>query len=740
MSNIVENQEESKARLVDLIEKRAFTGNIKMCKDYVCLYEKNKKAARIGTSTLFKQIKYTLQFLYENLEKYKQDEKINITLMYFSVMMTMIERAQRYMNDGSQEFYVLNNILKSNIEQIKKLLGDDFPEYMIVLLSNCEDVNKTLKDTINVDKLDDEDIINLLNQNVSKEDISAYLSEYVKLCSENVALQKRLDELGLLDVKKVRACLDDEFFYDCIKNGKMHMLKYLNTNEYYKAFFEGYIDAKTLGKYTKIQDLFNGYLEKDEIMAILDKKIYIREASDFIWELYEKDFWNAEEMNHMAELGYMNSNLIIEKYLEEQKRKIAKALKQTSSISDEKLLEFFTPQKVLNEEKSNKNLASISSFYKNELRAIYEKFGRDLERELIDEEKKNIEEEQSTQSLTDLYKSGLVRLSKFNKGEISEPEILDLYYESSDEQILIDAYNAGLVSQECILEQFEDEELIFKKIKDGLNASILNGYYGTSELLNLYKDGKIELEDLKSLKSNIDIDKIKALYLAEELSYGELFGLAKDGIIDLDIAKEINDEYDIEAGWQKLKERGGLFGRDIDLFRSAEDKMSPKRKARKKYERNEDSDYASKKIDEDLKKLLFESLGAGESIDVSGDLCGLFKSYKVIPFIEKKLAILEGDGRTYILPMKVILEQVNNRGSKDDLIGNATYRKDLYSNKKYVRTAYHTLSWGRNVVKRMCELNEDLDSEKLISENEELLKEIESSYRRTKKEKDVKLH
>ena len=107
----------------------------------------------------------------------------------------------------------------------------------------------------------------------------------------------------------------------------------------------------------------------------------------------------------------------------------------------------------------------------------------------------------------------------------------------------------------------------------------------------------------------------------------------------------------------------------------------------------------------------------------------------MVPFVEKKLALLEGDGRTYILPLKIVLEQVEHKGSENDLIGNATYRSDLYTNTEYVRTANHAGNWGRNVIKRMGELNPTIDVKKLLEDNGDILTALEQQYKERKEKK-----
>lgn len=476
-------------------------------------------------------------------------------------------------------------------------------------------------------------------------------------------------------------------------------------------------------------------------MDILEKKIYKTDATEVIWELYEKEYFNQDDLTQIYKIGYLSVDNIIKKYKEEHKRKIALELK-CASISDEKLADFLTAERVLELTKgasANENI----EFFKNELKSIYAEKGIDLERELIDKEKANFENQQDDErtekrTLLDLYKNGLVNLSKFTEGEVSEEEIINFYNEQNDDNIIIEAYNSGILSQEAILEQFESEDILLEKIERGLNPNVLAGYYETQDLIKFYKAGKINIENLNKLKNYFDIDKINESYLSGKLDYEDLFGaFVKSGIIDYETASKINDKYDIELALEKLRKNGGIIGQDIDLTRSVQDRNSYNKNSNTKngqkgvYEKNTVSELFN--INNQLSNQLFESLGAGEKVKVC---CKLFDGYIMVPFVEKKLALLEGDGRTYILPLKIVLEQVEHKGSENDLIGNATYRSDLYTNTEYVRTANHAGNWGRNVIKRMGELNPTIDVKKLLEDNGEILTALEQQYKEKRRKLD----
>lgn len=738
-------KEEFLEKLDRIILERAFTGHTKFRGNRAYLYSKNEKEVPINVDLFFERISEIIDaayFQFNKYKKYSEEKYLYEILINFAGMTVISERAERLLNNGSTEYNNMVEKIHNIYNLLKKDYSQEFSRLMAVTMLDTRNLNEIFKNTFNIKKLNDTDIIFIIEKYIGKEDFRGHLDDYLETLFTNGTAMEKLESMGYINPREVSSYINGERLVDALKEkNSQHILRYLQKYDFFEAFSKGYISGRVLEKNTTIEDLFLKCFNKKSIMDILEKKIYKTDATEVIWELYEKEYFNQDDLTQIYKIGYLSVDNIIKKYKEEHKRKIALELK-CASISDEKLADFLTAERVLELTKganANENI----EFFKNELKSIYAEKGIDLERELIDKEKANFENQQDDEktekrTLLDLYKNGLVNLSKFTEGEVSEEEIINFYNEQNDDNIIIEAYNSGILSQEAILEQFESEDILLEKIERGLNPNVLAGYYETQDLIKFYKAGKINIENLNKLKNYFDIDKINESYLSGKLDYEDLFGaFVKSGIIDYETASKINDKYDIELALEKLRKNGGIIGQDIDLTRSVQDRNSYNKNSNTKngqkgvYEKNTVSELFN--INNQLSNQLFESLGAGEKVKVC---CKLFDGYIMVPFVEKKLALLEGDGRTYILPLKIVLEQVEHKGSENDLIGNATYRSDLYTNTEYVRTANHAGNWGRNVIKRMGELNPTIDVKKLLEDNGEILTALEQQYKEKRRKLD----
>lgn len=766
---ITESERALLEKMDKLILERAFTGNIRFKKNKVVLRAKNEKDLTTDEKIFFNRINKFIDVTYSEINLYqdsKREEHIYRAATNFIILIIMFERAERFFNNESDEYYSLVKKMHDMYNSLKEKSGTELSSLMAITMSDSKNKNEILKAFFNINKLDNNDIMFIIEKYIGKESFRNNLSDYLQSLYTNGQVMENLEQKGYINPEEVSSYISSQSLVELLKQkNSYHILRYLQKPDFYEAFSKGYIDARTLENNTTIEDLFIQGYDKEFIMDILHKKVYRNDATKLIWELYEKDYFNQDDMAQIYQIGYLNVNTIIKSYLEEHKRKIAQELNY-ASISDKKIAEYFSPQMILelykattqvktdNSHKSNSISKKLDSekttlenetkaFFRNELRSIYEKQGRDLQRELIDKQKDIIAKEQKesknaeNSSLLDLYKSGLVELSKFKPGELSDKEITSLYNEQNDDNIIIQTYNHGLLSQEEVLTLFEEEELL-KIINKGLNANVLQGYYVTANFLEFYKSGKLDPEKLSELKTSFDVQKITEAYLTNQLSYEDLFNtFVKAGIIDVKTATKINAQYDIEKALDKLRKSGGIVGQDIELARAAQ--ANGFQKDDIPYINNQDVHSGSTTADQlfirnnDLSNQLFKTLGAGERVKVC---CQLFDGYTMIPFVDKKIALLEGDGRTYILPIKIVLEQVENRGSEKDLITKAVYRRDLYTNTEYVRTAYHTANWGRNIIKRMAELNPTINDKKLIADNEQILTKLEQQYKKNKKMKN----
>lgn len=740
--NQLKMQESMYSNLKTVLIDRGLQGNLKITNGTVSLFEKGEKTKTIPVQAFYDTANSILDIAYAHYDKVKDkindQEYIQEIVSYISYITLLTSRMQKFFSSPTPEYTKLVERTDKKIEEIKKDMPKEFPIIMQEILENDKDkiIARVLKEGLSIDGITNGDALFIIEHIIGKEMFRENIDMFIVMAANNEYIINRLEEIGFVDPNEVMEYLDKDSVLKCLSYGKKctYLLKYLSKEDYIEAFNKGYIDSKTFSKCISIQDLFKLQIEKEQIIDFLKRKVYIKEASEDVWKKYESGFFDLKEINEICKLGYLNPNTIVKKYLEEHKREIALELKDQPDITDEKLIEFFTPEQILKLEQAQKKSLTPESmlFFRDDLRAIYSQSGRDLERELIDSEKASNEKLEDKRNLLELYTNGLVSLSKFTKDEVSEGEILKLYFDSNlDENILINAYNAGLVSQESVLENIVDTDYIYKLIKENkLNASVIDSYCDTAELIKLYQSEELTLDNIAKL--SINSEEIRRMYNNNELAYVELSELAEHGIISQEEANEIKESYDIKADLELLRKKGGIIGLDLEKEKNPNgvDPINPD-------DRPDipDAPIKSGEIDEELKRILFEALGSGEAVSVRWNL---FKGYKMYPFTKGKLrlAVLEGgkgDGATYILPLKMVLEQV--RGELG-IFGRAVYRRDLTKDDENVRTAMHTKNWGKNIIKKMVELTPGMTQEEIVGQNKEfvnqIVSEIANSYDKSK--------
>ncbi len=734
------------SNLKTVLIDRGLQGNLKITNGTVSLFEKGEKTKTMPVQVFYDTADSILDIAYNRYDKVKDKindkEYIQEIVSYISYITLLTSRMQRFFVSQTPEYAKLVEKTDKKIEEIKKDMPKEFPIIMQEILENDKDkiIAMLLKESLNIDGITNGDAIFIIEHIIGEEMFRENIDMFIVMAVNNEYIINRLEEKGFVNPDEVMKYLDKDSVLKCLGYGKKceYLIKYISKEDCIEAFNKGYIDNKTFSKYVSIQDLFKLQIEKKQIIDFLKRKIYKKEASEDVWKKYESGFFDLKEITEIYELGYLNPNTIVKKYLEDHKRKIALELKEQPDITDEKLIEFFSPEQILELEQAPKQslTSEVMLFFRDNLRAIYSQSGRDLERELIDSEKKSNEKLEDKRNLLELYTNGLVRLSKFTKDDVSEGEILKLYNDSElDENILINAYNAGLISQELVLENIVDTDYIYKLIKENkLNASVIDSYCDTAELIKLYQSGELTLDNIA--KISINLAEIKRMYNNNELAYVELSELAEHGIISQEEANEIKESYDIKADLELLRKKGGIIGLDLEKNPKGADPINPD-------DRPDipDEHIKSGEIDEELKKILFEALGSGEAVSVRWNL---FKGYKMYPFTNGKLrlAVLEGgkgDGATYILPLKMVLEQV--RGELG-IFGRAVYRRDLTKDDENVRTAMHTKNWGKNIIKKMVELTPGMAQEEIVGQNKEfvnqIVSEIANSYDKSKEQQKNK--
>lgn len=744
--NQLKMQESMYSNLKTVLIDRGLQGNLKITNGTVSLFEKGEKTKTMPVQVFYDTADSILDIAYNRYDKVKDKindkEYIQEIVSYISYITLLTSRMQRFFVSQTPEYAKLVEKTDKKIEEIKKDMPKEFPIIMQEILENDKDkiIAMLLKESLNIDGITNGDAIFIIEHIIGEEMFRENIDMFIVMAVNNEYIINRLEEKGFVNPDEVMKYLDKDSVLKCLGYGKKceYLIKYISKEDCIEAFNKGYIDNKTFSKYVSIQDLFKLKIEKKQIIDFLKRKIYKKEASEDVWKKYESGFFDLKEITEIYELGYLNPNTIVKKYLEDHKRKIALELKEQPDITDEKLIEFFSPEQILKLEQAPKQslTSEVMLFFRDNLRAIYSQSGRDLERELIDSEKKSNEMLEDKRNLLELYTNGLVSLSKFTKDDVSEGDILKLYNDSElDENILINAYNAGLISQELVLENIVDTDYIYKLIKENkLNASVIDSYCDTAELIKLYQSEELTLDNI--VKLSINLEEIRRMYNNNELTYVELSELAEHGIISQEEANEIKESYDIKADLELLREKGGIIGLDLEKNPNGSDPINPD-------DRPDipDEPIKSGEIDEELKKILFEALGSDEAVSVRWNL---FKGYKMYPFTNGKLrlAVLEGgkgDGATYILPLKMVLEQV--RGELG-IFGRAVYRRDLTKDDENVRTAMHTKNWGKNIIKKMVELTPGMAQEEIVGQNKEfvnqIVSEIANSYDKSKEQQKNK--
>ena len=578
-------QESMYSNLKTVLIDRGLQGNLKITNGTVSLFEKGEKTKTMPVQVFYDTADSILDIAYNRYDKVKDKindkEYIQEIVSYISYITLLTSRMQRFFVSQTPEYAKLVEKTDKKIEEIKKDMPKEFPIIMQEILENDKDkiIAMLLKESLNIDGITNGDAIFIIEHIIGEEMFRENIDMFIVMAVNNEYIINRLEEKGFVNPDEVMKYLDKDSVLKCLGYGKKceYLIKYISKEDCIEAFNKGYIDNKTFSKYVSIQDLFKLQIEKKQIIDFLKRKIYKKEASEDVWKKYESGFFDLKEITEIYELGYLNPNTIVKKYLEDHKRKIALELKEQPDITDEKLIEFFSPEQILELEQAPKQslTSEVMLFFRDNLRAIYSQSGRDLERELIDSEKKSNEKLEDKRNLLELYTNGLVRLSKFTKDDVSEGEILKLYNDSElDENILINAYNAGLISQELVLENIVDTDYIYKLIKENkLNASVIDSYCDTAELIKLYQSGELTLDNIA--KISINLAEIKRMYNNNELAYVELSELAEHGIISQEEANEIKESYDIKADLELLRKKGGIIGLDLEKNPKGADPINP---------------------------------------------------------------------------------------------------------------------------------------------------------------------
>ncbi|MBR2704452.1 MAG: hypothetical protein IKE91_03185 [Clostridia bacterium] len=626
-----------------------------------------------------------------------------------------------------------------------------------------------LPEALDLKNLTDDEVIQYIEEYFTREEFEGFIRE----CGDSIIDRKKVvkyitsstpehdhSKAGMFSMEEFKQIINKETVFEIYKYGKdKELLQYMLPEQLLQLYFEKEIELKDLRKYVTVRDILNDNISIEKKIGLLlstgNTKCFEGKESEKIWLLFENSEISLTDLRRLEEIGYLSIEDIVKQYMDNRNRVIASEMGEIPTISEEKLLEYHTPETILKISRKHSNVSKVDSydeFYKNVIHELYRKNERDLEDEIatLIKGKSGLNAASLVTEGFLLYRDSIVSIDILRKFEASEDDIVNYCKKhKSNTQLIIDVFNAGLVQNLTMFEEVLDTDFDYacKLIKQGMNARIIQGFETTTKLIEMTRptidnDGneippKLSYQNLAQIIEDIDIgldekgmtksgrgtSTLLELYLTDRLTYSELYGLADAGVISIEVANEINEKYGIIKDWNLLKEKG-VEGSPIEDLTNSSDTDNSQIQI---YTRG------AVGIDGGCILDLYIALGATEYLEIDTKKCPVFKDYVVIPVMDKKVAYLEGkDGRTYIVPLKIVLEQINNPNGTMDLMGNATSRKEFNRNKKYIRSANHTRNWGRKVVMKTADLpSVPMDKEEakaFIMDNLDIIRAIESSY------------
>lgn len=616
-------------------------------------------------------------------------------------------------------------------DAVDKALERDKSSYRYIyqLIAGDNNAIELIKQKYGAKHYSDDEVVGVLTDLLNKDEIKEFMKAYGAYIVDRKGVIKQLINKKMFTEEELHKLVNTASAFICYADsGNKELLKYLGVNELVSLYHMGKLDISQIARYSTLEQLLISGISKDSKMEILmsgnGERVYGKTETALIWELFEKDYFTKDEIKELESVRYLHVNTVIKNYCTEKKRKIASELDVIPAVTDEKLIEFFTPDIVLRELRAGVG-EEQKKFYREDLRAIYEAAGRDLGQELTNSIMAGKDDTSIKEFLECMkyYNDGFISVDILKSLNIPESIIVNDYIDSKSDNKLIEFFNAGLLSQDSVIDILDDEfdDRSFELIKQGMSPRVIKGFYSTAQLIAFTSDvnyagipvePKLTLQNLAEIKEdintgltrgNIEIDPktttLLDLYLDGTIRYSDLYDMAAAGIISVEEADEINDHYNLDQGVAAL-EKTGVSGQPLGNIFKPTPLPGPKPHPNPRPKRSAigiDSKYIIE---------FYEKMGAKNIIQIDGNDCPVFDGYVIIPIVEKKIGFLEGeDGRTYILPLKIILEQINNPRGQMDLIGNATSRNDFNRDKRFVRSTNHTKNWVENTVKKAAEIS-----------------------------------
>lgn len=691
-----------------------------------------------------------------------------------------------YISSRYRQYSAINNypdaekckaFIDEKFNKLRSVFKDEYIDLTGLSLGEYKNEENSIRDMIyavcgiDIGNITDNDYMDIIHNQITKEDFMKETAAFTNTIVHRKKIMDKLVEEGYLDINYIKFGLKASDFQILLsKDYKKYsyLIKIMNQTALCTLFKSGVIKSKDFFEAVEPSEMFL-YFSVNEILEFCENyDLSSKNLSDSIYKNFMRDKVTPSQFNKFYEIGLVNLDTIV-KLNEEFRTQYGNVEKEKELIEkfNSKLVDMFNPKfisKLNLDECSNE----LNQFINKNLADIYESQKLNLPQSVlfVIDSDKEIGETEKSKKIVDFVSRGVVTFEDVDELQVylNEDDIIDAFKKNNDISMLNKALELGFVSQECILLNYENEEDLYSLIKNGVTVHILDGFYGKKEIVNAFFNGNLTVNDLQNLNitlthkelSNVckdlvimseefieilkladDTKYIEELYTYGVLLYSDIYELSDRGVISKTQADEINEQFDIQAGLDKLKEKGGIQGADFTAFDNyigsgdrLNDIVIDGKKAGRKVATTRKS-HAYEKFDKDLKENLWNVLNGGvepERIPIKNHQAFEDNDYSIIPIVDKKVVIFEGDGRTLILPIKILLEQIDNKWSENDIVGRAKSRKDLAKNDKYVKSAYHSKNWAKKVVDNIASLDKDFNNKEFIKDNKELFDLLAESY------------
>ncbi len=406
---------------------------------------------------------------------------------------------------------------KELLEQLNHMDNEKFGyQFIKELIGKDTNIIITFKSKYGGKSLSDEAVINVLVNTLGEDGLKDFLSIYITELLERKNVVKYIIDKRIMTEQEIKASINKRKLKDLyLKSGNKEYLKYMDKTDIVELYTNNYIDFNTFKRYADLKAVLLSNINKDKKVEILTgniqttqvrnkkeqvqasnkKRVFQTMETDIIWELFEYDYLSIDDVKKLELCECISKDEIINLYEKDKKRKIAAELGIIPAVTDSKIYEFFSPEVALEDMSSEKCSDSKQAFYNNDLKRIYKEREKDLEIDvshLILSENENSKRKSDKEHL-DLYKKGFLSAETLKKAGLSEEAAMEYYNNNNYEpKILIDFFNNGIISQDTIMEIYDDDfdTEVFNLISNGMNPNVIAGLYSTYELIEKVRGEK----------------------------------------------------------------------------------------------------------------------------------------------------------------------------------------------------------------------------------------------------------